>query len=503
VDIQFAEELACIRRNGKPNAQLTGLQLGPQGINELCEALACNSCVKALELDRNRIGDDGAARLAEAFASDSVINFVDLTDNGIGDRGAIALASRLGGNCILSHLDLTRNEILGDGGMAFGRMLTVNSGIRQLTLCGNMVGAGGARSIGLALPSNISLRILNLRYCGLGAEGARYIAQGLSKERAALTELHVGLNQVGDEGAAEFAEMIRINRSILEFYAEANGIKSRGGGLLAEALRDNDCLLKLWLLKNDLGADAVGKFALAVTHNKVLRCLGLTSFDALPPSVRQDMETAKELRTREYAENEDIAPLPVLTDACSPAADTARSGNAYSNDEPRVLHSSSVGSLEMRHATSGEGASRGGRRAGHEEAAARRGRRGRSGSPVNACAAEEGVPQPEFPRASRAPTAPHTPQKPVLEAAVQSGSPGAARQGSAQKEKMEQQIVMWDDQFEIQSLLEMASEFDAVNSTVPIAPVDLAEDGPEVAHVSEELAGRHRGTAPQSEASTS
>ncbi|CAK0832347.1 unnamed protein product [Prorocentrum cordatum] len=172
--------------------------------------------------------------------------------------------------------------------MAFGRMLTVNSGIRQLTLCGNMVGAGGARSIGLALPSNISLRILNLRCCGLGAEGARYIAQGLSKERAALTELHVGLNQVGDEGAAEFAEMIRINRSILEFYAEANGIKSRGGGLLAEALRDNDCLLKLWLLKNDLGADAVGKFALAVTHNKVLRCLGLTSFDALPPSVRQD-----------------------------------------------------------------------------------------------------------------------------------------------------------------------------------------------------------------------
>ncbi|CAK0832346.1 unnamed protein product [Prorocentrum cordatum] len=387
--------------------------------------------------------------------------------------------------------------------MAFGRMLTVNSGIRQLTLCGNMVGAGGARSIGLALPSNISLRILNLRCCGLGAEGARYIAQGLSKERAALTELHVGLNQVGDEGAAEFAEMIRINRSILEFYAEANGIKSRGGGLLAEALRDNDCLLKLWLLKNDLGADAVGKFALAVTHNKVLRCLGLTSFDALPPSVRQDMEMAKELRTREYAENEDIPPLPVLTDACSPAADTARSGNTYSNDEPRVLHSSSVGSLEMRHATSGEGASRGGRRAGHEEAAARRGRRGRSGSPVNACAAEEGVPQPEFPRASRAPTAPHTPQKPVLEAAVQSGSPGAAHQGSAQKEKMEQQIVMWHDQFEIQNLLEMTSEFDAVNSTVPIAPVDLAEDGPEVAHVSEELAGRHRGTAPQSEASTS
>eukprot|EP00959_Pyramimonas_sp_CCMP1952_P452639 9466930-Pyramimonas_sp.AAC.1 len=68
---------------------------------------------------------------------------------------------------------------------------------------------------------------------------------------------------------------------------------------------------------------------------------------------------------------------------------------------------------------------------------------------------------------------------------------------------MEQQIVMWHDQFEIQNLLEMTSEFDAVNSTVPIAPVDLAEDGPEVAHVSEELAGRHRGTAPQSEASTS
>merc|ERR1740127_55910 len=98
-------------------------------------------------------------------------------------------------------------------------MLTVNSGIRQLTVSENMVGAEGARAIGLALPDNQSLQILNLEKCGLGPKGARFIAQGLSSKDAVLTELCVGENGIMDDGAAEFAEMIRTNRSIREFYA--------------------------------------------------------------------------------------------------------------------------------------------------------------------------------------------------------------------------------------------------------------------------------------------
>jgi hypothetical protein len=279
-----------------PIAELTGQLLGPPKIQELCQALSsCTGSVKALELDSNVIGHKGAAHLAETLARDNNINFVDLTGNGIGDAGAIALAARLGGNCALRHLDLTRNVIKGRGGLALGRMLTVNSEIRQLTLSENMLGAEGARAIGLALPDNLSLLILNLNKCGIGPKGARFIAQGLSSNDAVLNELSVGENDIMDDGAAEFAEMIRINRSIREFYADANGIEGVGAELMANALSNNDCLETLWMVGNALSINAVAMFARVVSEHASLTHFGIscTNDVSLPPAVLQDLEKAR------------------------------------------------------------------------------------------------------------------------------------------------------------------------------------------------------------------
>lgn len=439
----WREGLAGIQRGEVLNAELTNRQLGPREVRELCQALASSGSVKALELDGNRIGDEGAAHLAETLARGPDINFVDLTNNCIGDAGATALASRLGGNCALHHLDLASNEIKGFGGLALGRMLTVNSGIRQLTLCGNALGAEGARAIGLALPSNRSLRILNIHSCGLGPEGARLIAQGLNSEHAVLTELSVGLNGVGDDGAAEFAEMIRTNRSLREFYAEDNSINSFGAGLIAEALLHNDCLQTLWMVRNQLSVDVIAKFAHAVHENKVLRRLGLTSEDALPSDLVGQMDNACEQKSQ-------VKPFVTLDE---PFVDEP----FVDDDEPFVVP------RRMRCALGGGGGPR-------------------SPSPRTVRAALGRVLQ--VPARQQTAATAGGRRSPPEEWSLYTQSPRAAlgtSPGPAERKRVAQQIVMWDDQLQVQELLQMASECPVGESRCRVhdarhaPPVDLAE----------------------------
>ncbi|CAK0845633.1 unnamed protein product [Prorocentrum cordatum] len=314
-------------------------------------------------------------------------------------------------------------------------MLTVNSGIRQLILCENMVGAEGARAIGSALPSNQSLRILHLRKCGLGPEGAKFIAQGLISKSAALTELSVGLNEVGDDGAAGFAAMIRMNQSVREFYADWNGITSFGAGLIAEALRDSDCLQTLWLVGNDLDVNVGAQFAKALAENKVLRRLGFTSSDALPSEILGEMERATEKRKA--------------------AALQACSVGLCDDDEPQIRGATPRALPGTRRCLE--------RGARDLEGAAW----SRSWSPSDARAAKDGalaVPVKQFVARSRSPgTACASGEGDTLQVHVEPRSSETARVG--------QQIVMWDDTLQVREVLPTAT-----NGTRQVLPVDLSED---------------------------
>jgi len=235
---------------------------------------------------------------------------LDLTGNGIRDAGATALAAALGGNCALRQLDLAENRIRGPGGLALGRMLGANTGLRQLTLSWNRVGAEGARGVGLALPSNASLRILNLRKCGLGSEGAELIAQGLSAQQCGLTELSVGLNRFRDDGAAEFAKMLTVNRRLRELYVDGNRIGSLGGALIGEALMGNWCLQTIWMIDNKVDVRVVNAFTETIKVNPTLRRLGLTVDKSMDKAALQALDSARMMRPRALPASETLPPLP-------------------------------------------------------------------------------------------------------------------------------------------------------------------------------------------------
>lgn len=83
------------------------------------------------------------------------------------------------------------------------------------------------------------LHSLSLRFCGINAEGAKNIAQRLHSfsTEIFLTQLNLSSNFLGDEGAAEIAKSLRVNRTLLILNLADNQITDKGCEKIAETLQ--------------------------------------------------------------------------------------------------------------------------------------------------------------------------------------------------------------------------------------------------------------------------
>ena len=71
--------------------------VGDEGAQWMCEAMATNRQVRTVSLRGNRVANVGAAHLAQAISRPSLpITLLDLVGNRISDEGARALARALG-----------------------------------------------------------------------------------------------------------------------------------------------------------------------------------------------------------------------------------------------------------------------------------------------------------------------------------------------------------------------------------------------------------------------
>ena len=70
---------------------------------------------------------------------------------------------------------------------------------------------------------------------------------------AALTELTLWSNNIGDDGAKAIAEALKVNVVLTELRLGGNTIGNEGAKAIAEALKVNTVLTKLWLNDNKIG----------------------------------------------------------------------------------------------------------------------------------------------------------------------------------------------------------------------------------------------------------
>ena len=116
--------------------------------------------------------------------------------------------------------------------------------LTEISLGCNNIGFEGAKAITEALKVNTSLTEIYLEYNNIEEEGAKAIAEAL-KVNTSLTIIDLDNNMIVDEDAKELAEALKVNTSLTEIYLSANNIGDEGAEAIAEALKVNTSLKKL------------------------------------------------------------------------------------------------------------------------------------------------------------------------------------------------------------------------------------------------------------------
>lgn len=204
------------------STSLRSLDLSDTGLRAaafevLVAHLAANSTLTVLNLNGNPIADDGAATLAKLLRLPHCqLTSLDVGRTCLTERGARHVAEALECNTSLRHLSLEWNRI--HSARALAAALMRNSTLQALHLGGgNVRGDGKAPLLGQVLAANTALRTLGLEWTALTDRGVAYLAEGLRTNRS-LTTLDLRGNEVREEGVALLGDAIRGNFTIAAIH---------------------------------------------------------------------------------------------------------------------------------------------------------------------------------------------------------------------------------------------------------------------------------------------
>ncbi|XP_036897557.1 protein NLRC5 isoform X3 [Sturnira hondurensis] len=284
---------------------LSHFPLGVSTLAVLTEALSHMTLLRSLCLSRNDIGDIGCYHLSQALRAATSLEELGLSHNQIGDMGAQHIAAILPTLPELRKIDLSANGISPTGGVQLAESLALCKHLEELMLGYNPLGDLTALGLAQGLPQH--LRVLHLQSSRLGPKGALSLGQALdgcphleeislaenslagqvphlcrglpllrqidlvsceidnqaAKPLAAglalcpaLEEILLSWNLLGDEAAAELAQVLpRMNR-LKRLDLEKNRITAYGAGLLAEGLAHGSGIQVIRLWNNHIPPDA-------------------------------------------------------------------------------------------------------------------------------------------------------------------------------------------------------------------------------------------------------
>ncbi|XP_013221874.2 protein NLRC5 isoform X2 [Ictidomys tridecemlineatus] len=249
--------------------RLSGNSIGDVGCCHLSEALRTAASLEELGLSHNAIGDAGAGHLAAILPKLPELRKIDLSANGIGLAGGAQLAKSLALCRKLEELGLGFNA-LGDP-TALGLAEGLPQHLRVLHLPSSHLGPEGALSLGRALDGCPHVKEISLAENSL-AKGVPHFCKGLPQLQRidlascdidnqaakglaasftlcpALEEILLSWNLLGDEAAAELAQVLPRMGRLKRVDLEKNRITACGAWLLAEGLAQGSAIqvIRLW-----------------------------------------------------------------------------------------------------------------------------------------------------------------------------------------------------------------------------------------------------------------
>jgi len=94
------------------------------------------------------------------------------------------------------------------------------------------------------------VKVIDLAYCDIGEAGAKQLADAL-KINKSITTIYLSINNIGDDGAKSLADALKINKSITTIYLYGNNIGDEGAQSLADSLNTNTSITLMYLFGND------------------------------------------------------------------------------------------------------------------------------------------------------------------------------------------------------------------------------------------------------------
>lgn len=147
------------------------------------------------------------------------------------------------------------------------------TGLTELRLGINQLGPQGARSIAEVLNLTL-LKTLIIRYNHIGNEGLNHLCIAMQKNHT-ITALHLPSCKITENGADDLSAVLQMNNTLLSLDLRDNFLESAGTERIASGLRQNSTLTYLDLNGNSIGDHGVRQLSQALFHNTSLTAVHL------------------------------------------------------------------------------------------------------------------------------------------------------------------------------------------------------------------------------------
>uniref|UniRef100_F7ID48 Protein NLRC5 n=1 Tax=Callithrix jacchus TaxID=9483 RepID=F7ID48_CALJA len=249
---------------------LSHLLLNGSTLDLLTRGLSHMTLLQSLRLNRNSIGDVDCCHLSEALRAATSLEELDLSYNQIGDAGVGYLATILPRLPELRKIDLSANSISPAGGVKLAESLALCRCLEELMLGCNDLGDHTALELAQELPQHLRvlrcpapennlaegvprfckglplLRRIDLVSCKIDNQTAKLLTSSFTL-CPALEVILLSWNLLGDEAAAELAQVLPRMGRLKRVDLEKNQITARGAWLLAEGLAQSSVqVIRLW-----------------------------------------------------------------------------------------------------------------------------------------------------------------------------------------------------------------------------------------------------------------
>ncbi|KOO34787.1 hypothetical protein Ctob_015296, partial [Chrysochromulina tobinii] len=215
----------CISGEGEPPLELTIAAVACAGSGLICgipvQQLREDSVTELNLSDRGLRGVLTTMLVAYLIPATSVLKSCNLLQN----RFDVELAKKLakigaekgimlsGMTCDQTAADFWDQSLQPADAILIASDLKFMAVVTELDLGSNKIGDEGAKAIAEALKVNAVLTLLRFDDDNIGVDGAKAIAEAL-KVNAVLTTLYITNNNIGDEGAIAIAEALKVNSGL-------------------------------------------------------------------------------------------------------------------------------------------------------------------------------------------------------------------------------------------------------------------------------------------------